>query len=127
MSSEMETVVTYSNDGSAQSAVGIYVVQSFSINGKRRALPTLNIFSETGASLKDLQLMTFNILAASSGWKYTAKDLVEKIDFVTTDSTAHNLGVIQDVCADLETEIVLDSLICNMHLIMMFQRKVKQV
>ena len=127
MSSEMETVVTYSNDGSAQSGVGIYVVQSFSINGKRRALPTLNIFSETGASLKDLQLMTFNILAASSGWKYTAKDLVEKIDFVTTDSTAHNLGVIQDVCADLETEIVLDSLIYNMHLIMMFQRKVKQV
>ena len=127
MSSEMETVVTYSNDGSAQSGVGIYVVQSFSINGKRRALPTLNIFSETGASLKDLQLMTFNILAASSGWKYTAKDLVEKIDFVTTDSTAHNLGVIQDVDADLETEIVLDSLICNMHLIMMFQRKVKQV
>ena len=79
MSSEMETVVTYSNDGSAQSGVGIYVVQSFSINGKRRALPTLNIFSETGASLKDLQLMTFNILAASSGWKYTAKDLVKKL------------------------------------------------
>ena len=127
MPSEMETVVTYSNDGSAQSGAGNYVGQSFSINGKQRALHTLNIFSETRASLKDLQLMTFKILAASSGWKYTGKDLVEKIDFVMTDSTAHNLGVIQDVCAELETENEPDSLICNVHPMMMFQRKVKQV
>ena len=127
MPSEMETVVTYSNDGSPQSGAGNYVAQSFSINGKQRALHTLNIFSETRASLKDLQLMTFKILAASSGWKYTGKDLVEKIDFVMTDSTAHNLGVIQDVCAELETENEPDSLICNVHPMMMFQRKVKQV
>ena len=52
MSSEMEIVVTYSNDGSALSGVGNYIVQSFSINGKQRALPTLNIFTETRASLK---------------------------------------------------------------------------
>ena len=109
MSSEMETV----NDGYAQSGVGKYVVQSFSIGEKQRALPTYNIFSETRASSKNLQLMTFNILAASSGWKYTEKDLVEKINFVMTDSTAQNLGVIQDVCADLETESVTDPLICN--------------
>ena len=74
------------------------MVQSFLISGKQRALPTLNIFSETRTSLKDLQIMTFKILAASSGWKYTEKDLVEKIDFVMADSTAHNLG------AEFETE-----------------------
>lgn len=65
--------------------------------------------------------MTFKILAASSGWKYTEKDLVEKIDFVMADSTAHNLG------AEFETEKVPDSLIFNVHPMMMFQRKVKQV
>ena len=43
-----------------------------------------------------------------------------------TDSTAHNLGLIQDVCAKLERESVPDSLICNKHP-MMFQRNVKQV
>ena len=43
-----------------------------------------------------------------------------------TDSTAHNLGLIQDVCAELETESVPDSLNCNVHP-MVFQRNVKQV
>lgn len=43
-----------------------------------------------------------------------------------TDSTAYNLGLIQDDCAELETESVPDSLICNVHP-MMFQRNVKQV
>ena len=71
--------------------------------------------------------MTFKILAASSGWKYTQKDLVEKIDFVMTDSTAYNLSVIKDVCGELETKLVPDSLIYNVHPMMMFQRKVKQV
>lgn len=33
-------IITYSNDGSAQSGVGSYVVQSLTINGKQRALPT---------------------------------------------------------------------------------------
>ena len=72
MSSEDETVVTYSNDGSSQSGVGGYIVQSFSIDGK---------------------LMTFQMLSAATGCKFSEKDLVEKIDFVITDSTSHNLGV----------------------------------
>ena len=71
--------------------------------------------------------MTFKILAASSSWKYTEKDLDEKIDFVKTDRTAYNLGVIHDVCAELEMESVPDSLICNVHPMTMFWRKVKQV
>ena len=100
MLSEMETVVIYPNDESN------YLVQSFSINGKQRVLPTFNIFSETRASLKDLPPMTFKILAASSGWKYTEKDLAEKIDFVMTDSTAHNLGVTQETESIPETESI---------------------
>ena len=34
----------------------------FSIDGKQRALPTLNIFTESRASLKELQLMTYKML-----------------------------------------------------------------
>ena len=33
-------IITYSNDGSAQSGVGSYVVQSLTIDGVQRALPT---------------------------------------------------------------------------------------
>ena len=120
-------VVTYSNDGSSQSGVGNYIVQSFSIDGKQRALPTLNIFTESRASLKELQLMTYKMLAAATAWKFNESDLVNKIDFVMTDSTAHNLGVIEDVCSVLQIENIPDSLVCHMHSMMMFQRKVKDV
>ena len=37
-------VVTYSYDGSAQSGVGSYVVQSVTINKKQRVLPTFGKF-----------------------------------------------------------------------------------
>ena len=50
-----ESVVTYSNDGSAQSGVGSYVDQSFSINGKQRAFPTMSIFTESKESVKELK------------------------------------------------------------------------
>ena len=43
MASNPETVVTCPNDCSSQSGVGSYVVQSFCINGKQRALPSSNI------------------------------------------------------------------------------------
>ncbi len=68
--------------------------------------------------------MTFKMLAAATGWKFSEKDLVAKIDFVMTDSTAHNLGVIGDVCEELGVEDVPDSLVCHVHPLMMLQRKV---
>ena len=67
------------------------------------------------------------MLAAATGWRYTDTDIVEKIDFVMTDSTAHNLGVIEQVCEELEVETIPDSLVCHVHPMMMFQRKVKGV
>ena len=67
------------------------------------------------------------MLSASTGWKYTEKDLVEKIDFVMTDSTAYNLGVIEEVCLELEAEHIPESLVCHVHPMMMFQRKIKAV
>ena len=38
--------VVYSNDGSAQSGVGNFVVQSMFVNGIQRNLPTFGVFSE---------------------------------------------------------------------------------
>ena len=124
---DSHTVGTYSNDGFPQCGVGNYVVQSFSINGKQRPLPKMSIFTKSKTSLKEMQLMTFKMLAASTGWKYTEKELVEKINFVMTDSTSHNLGATEEVCAKLQTDSLPDSLVCHIHPMMMFQRKIKAV
>ena len=102
------TVVTYLNDGSAQSGVGNYVDQSFSINGKQRALPSISIFTKSKTSLKEMQFVTFQMLAALAGCKYSEKELIEKIDSVMTDSTSHNLGVIGEVCAELQKCFLTD-------------------
>ena len=59
--------------------------------------------------------MTFKMLAAAPGWKYTEKDLVE------------NLGVINELCDDIGTDSVPEWLICHTHPMMMFQRKIKSV
>ena len=69
--------------------------------------------TQTRASLKDLQVMAMRMWVASSGWKYTEKYLIEKIDFAMTDSTAYNLVAIQDVCAELKTESISESSICK--------------
>ena len=118
--------VMYANDGSAMSGVGNYVVQSITIDGVQRALPTLSIFTETRESLEELEVMTLRILVASSGYKYTEKQLLERIDFVMTDSTSHNLTVMESVCDRFEAESP-KALLCNVHPLMMFQRKVKDV
>ena len=89
--------------------MGNDIAQSFSIIGKQRALGTMSIFTKSKTTLKEMQGMTFKILAVSTGWKYTEKELVEKIEFVMTDSTSHNLGVIEEVCAELQTDSVPDS------------------
>ena len=127
MKDEDEVVVTYSNDGSSMSGVGSYVVQSFIINKKQRALPTLSIFSESRESLAELEKVTLKMLLAATGCKYSEKDILERITFVMTDSTAHNHNVIQDVCAEFETENTPQSLLCNVHPLMLFQHKINSV
>ena len=81
MNSENSTVV-YSNDGSGMSGVGNYVVQSVTINGTQRTLPTMSIFTESRESLIVLEKLTVEILLASVGFKYSPKDIIEKINIM---------------------------------------------
>jgi hypothetical protein len=87
-----DSTIIYSNDGSALSGVGNFVVQSFSIDGKQRALPTMGIFTESQGSLADLQKTKLRILSALTGNRYSEKEILEKIQFIMTDSTTHNIG-----------------------------------
>ena len=121
-----ETCVVHSNDGSAQSGVGNYVVQSLSINGVQRNLPTFGIFTKKRETLADLVKCTIQILSAASTYKCNTSNILTKITFVMSDSAAHNLKVMEKVCEDEGVENNPIVLLCNIHPLMMFQRKKKE-
>ena len=121
--------ITYSNDGSSLNKVGSYIVQSITVNGIQRALPSLNIVTESRETLKDLEKTTLEILSAATGYKYTESEIFKKVKFVMSDSTAHNLGVTELLCEDLEIEENdrPQTLLCNIHPLMLFQNKQKEL
>ena len=86
----------------------------------------MSIFTEFRESLAELEKSTIEILSASVGFKYSPKDIIEKINFIMTDGTAHNLKVFDSVYQDLGTEYTPTSVTCNMHVLMMFQRKAEK-
>ena len=92
--------VVYSNDGSAQSGMGNYVVQSLSINGAQRNLRTFGIFTEKRETLADLVKCIIQIPSAALTYKYSTSNILKKITFVMSDNTAHNLKVMEKVCED---------------------------
>ena len=65
----------------------VIVIQSISIDGVQRLLPTLTILTKTRESLEELEVMTVKMLVAAVGYKYSEKEL-EQVDFVMTDSTS---------------------------------------
>ena len=100
----------------SKSGVGNFIVHLFIING----------FTESVQSLTELEKITLEILSLATGRKYSEVEIYERIHFVMTDGTAHNLGVIQEVGTELGAESSPLSLTCNVHLSMM-QGKVKSV
>ena len=103
------------------------MVQSVTINGKKRTLPTMNIFTKSRESLAELEKSKMKMLSAATDYTYSAKELVEKVNFVMTDRTAHNLKVFDSVCEDLGAENSPTSVTCNMHVLKMFQLKAEKV
>ena len=86
------------------SGIGNYVAQFVTIDVKQWTLPTVDIFTEIREYLAEWEKSPIQILSAATGYKYSAKYIVEKMNFFMTDSTAHNLEVFDYVCEDLGTE-----------------------
>ena len=110
------------------------MVHSFNINGVQNILPTLGIFAERKRSLAESIQTMLEILSAATGCMYTESQIIErqkgkkaKIDFVMTGFTLHNLRVIEMLHEEDESEYVSSSLVCNIYLLIMVQRKVKQL
>ena len=112
MSEGSDVCIIYSNDGSSMSGVGSYVVQSLTVNGEQHSLPTLGVFTESRETLKELEITTLKILSAACGHRYSEQQILEKISFVMTDSTSHNLGVVEIVCEELGVEKIPGTLLC---------------
>ena len=128
MENGSSSTVTYSNDGSSRSGTGSYVVKSLTANGKQRALPSLGVFTESRETLnKDLEIATLKMLSAASFNSYSEQEILERISFVMTDSTSHNLEVIEKVCEELQVEEIPGTLVCNIHSLMNFQGKIKEL
>jgi len=119
MDSNSNATVTYSDDGSKKQGAGSFTVKGIIIGGKYRALPTMNIASESKANLAELKITTLKLLSAAS--KVDSKDLYEKIDFVITDQTAHNFNV-ETVVNKQSTESTHGHLLYNVYPSLMFNR-----
>ena len=91
----MRGSIAYSNDGSAIKWV-LTVIQSITVNGVQRALPALSIVTESHETLKLLEMTTLSMLSAATGYKYTEAEILKEITLVMT---AHNIGVMEKVCA----------------------------
>lgn len=119
------TTVTYHEDGSRKQGTGSFMVSGVTIDGVYRALPTLNIASESKANLAELRVTLLNLLTAVSGIE--SRVLYEKMDFVMTDATSHNIGVPALVGARLETDHQPDQLLCQVHPVMCFNRELSSL
>ena len=67
------TATVYANDGSSWSRVRSYIVQSLTMNGEQRPLPSFGIFKESRESLAELEATTLKILFAASFHRYSEK------------------------------------------------------
>ena len=75
-------VVTYSNDGSAMSGLGSYVVQSLTIDNVQCVLPTFSIFTESRSSLQEMEITTLKIMCCAVGYCYTEAEILSNVKFV---------------------------------------------
>ena len=105
--------VVYSDNGSAQSCVGNYVVQFMPVNGDQSN-------ENRRQKLADLVRRTVSILPTIFAYKYSW-EILKKMDFVKSNSRDHNLKVMEKVCKDDRIEKALLVVICNVHLLMMLQ------
>ncbi len=115
-----KSTITYHDDGSRKQGTGAFSVQGISIDGVYHALPTLPIATESRANLKDLKLTTLHLLSAVSG--VSVETLFSKLDFVMTDSTAHNMEVEKLVAEELNLDHIPEHLLCHTHPVLMMTR-----
>lgn len=85
-----------------------------------------HLYREQGKPQR-LRNNNLKILSLATGHKYSEQDILKKISFVITDSMSHYLEVIGLLGDELEVEHIPKILLCNIHLLMMFQGKMNKL
>ena len=70
--------------------------------------------------MADLKIIVLNLLVVC--WRYETVSLWNKVDFLMTDSTSHNMEVETIVSEKLNTDHLPDHLLCEVHPSLMFNR-----
>lgn len=63
------------------------------------------------------------MLSSATSQRYSKQDILHKISFVITDSTSHNLKVIEGVCEELEVQKALEIMLRNIQLLVSRQNQ----
>ena len=92
-------------------------LQRITENGKYRSLVTVD---ESQENLAVRKVAVLEILQTTSGVEAN-KTLHDKIDFVRTDQTAHNIHM-DEMAESLDSEHISAHLLCNAHPPLMFVR-----
>ena len=66
------------------------------------------------------------MLSAATGYKYSAKDIIKKVNCVMTDRT-FNLRMFDSVFWYMRAELSPTFKTCNMHMLMIIQQKAQKV
>ena len=103
MNLNKKTVVT--DDGPKKQDIGSFNEQGLTINGRFRALPVLQI-----------------LLMLEVAGNVSSKAIFEKLDFVQTDQSSHNLEVDKKIFLSLGAERISEHLFRNVHPPLMFNR-----
>ena len=78
-------------------------------------------YSQKKETLADLVKCTIQIFSAASAYKYSKSDILKKIIFVMSDSTAHNLKIMEKFCEDKGVENNPSVILYNIHPLMCFR------
>lgn len=67
------------------------------------------------------------MLSAAYFHRYSEKAILNRIDFVVTDSALHSLEATESVCKKFEVKYTSGTLLCNIDPLMMLQGKIKDL
>ena len=98
------------------------------INNKQRSIHFHNVwyFCRIKGIISCIR-SNHTMLSATSFHKYSENAILNRIDFVITDSTFHSLEVNESVCKKFEVENILRNLLCKINPLMMLQGKIKEL
>uniref|UniRef100_A0A0L8FLC5 Uncharacterized protein n=1 Tax=Octopus bimaculoides TaxID=37653 RepID=A0A0L8FLC5_OCTBM len=95
-------------------------LDELTINDRYRPLLSLLVASQARDNLVNLKVTVFSLLEAENN--ITVKTVFEKIDFVISDQTSHNVGIEEIVAENSGTEHIPEHLFCNVHPSLMFNQ-----